>query len=201
MGLIVGITGSMGSGKTTAAAILKELGACIIDADAICRELVAPKQPACEEIVHHFGEAILKNDLTLDRTQLAAIIFTDKTQKAILENILHPKVIEEEMKLCGEIFKVDPQAIAVIDAALRIESGNYKKVDKVIVVTCSQENLIHRSMKRSSLTHEEATLRVQNQMPQKEKVKQADYILQNDGNQEDFRAEVQKLYAELKAMT
>jgi dephospho-CoA kinase len=199
MGLIVGLTGSMGSGKTTAASILAELGARIIDADVICRELVLPNHPAWEEITHTFGKAILKEDLTIDRTQLANIVFNDKNKKTLLENILHPKVIEEEMRLCGQIFKADPQSIVVIDAALLIESGNYKKVDKVIVVTCDQESLIRRAMKRSSLTRKEAKLRIQNQMPQEEKVKQADYILQNDGTLEDFKAKVKNLYIELKA--
>lgn len=199
MGLIVGLTGSMGSGKTTAASILKELGAKIIDADAICRELVLPNQPAWEEITHTFGKAILNEDLSIDRTQLANIVFNDKNKKALLENILHPKVIDREMSLCRQILKVEPHSIVVIDAALLIESGNHKKVDKVIVVTCSQESLIGRAMKRSSLTCEEAKLRIQNQMPQEEKVKQADYILQNDGNHEDFKTKVQNLYNKLKA--
>jgi dephospho-CoA kinase len=198
MGLIVGLTGSMGSGKTTAASILKELGASIIDADAICRELVLPNQPAWEEITHTFGKAILNEDQTIDRTRLANIVFSDKSKKILLENILHPKVFAEEMRLCGQIFKDDPQSVVIIDAALLIESGNLKKVDKVIVVTCDQESLIRRAMKRSTLTREEATLRIQNQMPQEEKVKHADYILQNDGNHEDFKAKVQKLYTELK---
>lgn len=200
MGLIVGLTGSMGSGKTTAASLFKDLGASVIDADTICRELVHPNQPAWEEIIHTFGKAILKEDKTIDRIKLADIVFNDKTQKASLENILHPKVIDEEMRLCGEIFKADPQAIVMIDAALLIESGNYKKVDIVIVVTCATENLIQRAMKRSGLTREEAKLRIQNQMSQEEKVKLADYVLQNDGNQEDFKPKVKKLYADLKAV-
>ncbi len=200
MGLIVGLTGSMGSGKTTAASIFKKLGACIIDADVISRELVLPNQPAWEEITRTFGKTILKEDQTINRAKLADIVFKDENQKNLLENILHPKVIEEEMKLCRQFFKIDPQTLVVIDAAMLIESGNYKKVDKVIVVTCDQESLILRSIKRSSLTREEAKLRLQNQMPQEEKVKQADYILQNDGNQEDFKTKVQKLYTELKAM-
>lgn len=199
MGLIVGLTGSMGSGKTTAASLFKDLGASVIDADAICRELVLPNQPAWEEITRQFGKVVLKEDKTIDRIKLADIVFNDKTQKALLENILHPKVIDEEMRLCSEIFKADPQAIVIIDAALLIESGNYKKVDKVIVVTCDPESLIQRAIKRSSWTREEALLRIQNQMPQEEKVKKADSILQNDGALEDFKTKVQKLYAELKA--
>jgi dephospho-CoA kinase len=198
MGLIVGLTGSMGSGKTTAASLFKDLGASVIDADAICRELVFPNRPAWEEIVRSFGEEILTKDKTIDRVKLAGIVFNDQTQKAMLESILHPKVIEEEMRRCGQIFKADPEALVVIDAALLIESGNYKKVDKVVVVTCDQESLIRRAMKRSALTREEARLRIQNQMPQEEKAKRADFILQNDGDPVDLKTKVQKLYAELK---
>jgi len=198
MGLIVGLTGSMGSGKTTAASLFKDLGASVIDADAICRELVFPNRPAWEEIVRSFGEEILNEDKTIDRVKLADIVFNDETQKAMLESILHPKVIAEEMRLCGQIFKADPKALVLIDAALLIESGNYKKVDKVVVVTCDQESLIRRAIKRSGLTREEVRLRIQNQMPQEEKAKRADFILPNDGDPEDLKTKVQKLYAELK---
>jgi len=201
MGLIVGLTGSMGSGKTTAAGLFKELGARIIDADAICRELVLPHQPAWEDIVRGFGKTILKEDHTIDRAKLAGIVFNDKNQKGLLENILHPKVIEEEMRLCAQIFESDPQSIIVIDAALLIESGNYEKVDKVIVVTCDRESLIRRAMERSSLTREEAGLRIQSQMPQEEKVKKADYVLPNDGTRENLQTGVEKIYTELKLST
>jgi len=199
MGLIVGLTGSMGSGKTTAASIFKELGAFIIDADAICRELVIPNRPAWEEIIHSFGKTILKDDQNIDRPKLADIVFSEPEKKKLLENILHPKVIEEEMRLCRQILKEHPQSIIIIEAALLIESGNYRKVDKVIVVTGDHESLILRAMERSSLTREKAKLRIQNQMPQEEKVKRADYILENDGTREDFKTKVHELYAELKA--
>lgn len=199
MGLIVGLTGSMGSGKTTAASIFKELGAFIIDADAICRELVIPNRPAWEEIIHSFGKAILKDDQNIDRSKLADIVFSEPAKKKLLENILHPKVIEEEMRLCRQILKEHPQSIIIIEAALLIESGNYRKVDKVIVVTGDHESLILRAMERSSLTREKAILRIQSQMPQEEKVKRADYILENDGTREDFKTKVHELYAELKA--
>ena len=95
MGLIVGLTGSMGSGKTTAASILKELGASIIDADAICRELVLPNQPAWEEITHTFGKAILNEDQTIDRTRLANIVFSDKSKKYCLRTYFIPKFLRK----------------------------------------------------------------------------------------------------------
>lgn len=198
MGLIVGLTGSMGSGKTTAASIFKELGAFIIDADAICRELVLPNRPAWEEIIYAFGKSIIKDDQNIDRTKLADIVFSEPAKKERLEKILHPKVIEEEMRLCRQILKERPQSIVIIEAALLIESGNYRKVDKVIVVICDQESLVLRAMERSSLTREKAKLRIQNQMPQEEKIERADYILENNGNREDFKTKVQELFAELK---
>ncbi|GJL78253.1 MAG: dephospho-CoA kinase [Nitrospinaceae bacterium] len=199
MGLIVGLTGSIGSGKTTAASMLKDLGAFIIDADLLCRKLVLPNRPAWEEIVETFGKTILMEDQNIDRAKLADVVFNDKEKKTLLENILHPKVIEEEMRLCRQILNEHPHALIVIDAALLIESGNYKKVDKVIVVTCDQETLVRRAMERSSLTREEAQLRIQNQMPQEEKVKKADFILENNGSRDDFQTQVEKLCMELKA--
>ena len=202
MGLLVGLTGTMGSGKTTTASLLKEMGAFIIDADVICRDLVLPSRPAWKEIVHTFGKGILQNDhQTIDRTKLAEVVFNDKVKKDQLEKILHPKVIAEEIKLADQIFREHPDTIVVVEAALLIESGNDQRMDKVIVVTCDEEQSIQRAMKRCSLNREEAISRIQNQMPQAEKIKKADYILQNDGSQGDFKIKVQALYSELEALT
>ncbi len=173
MGLLVGLTGTMGSGKSTTASILKKLGAFIIDADAICRDLVIPNRQAWKEIVHTFGKGILQNDhQTIDRAKLAEIVFNDKVKKDQLEKILHPKVIAEEMKLADQIFRKHPETIVVVEAALLIESGNDQRMDKVIVVTCDEEQSIQRSMKRSFLNRDEAISRIQNQMPQAEKIKE-----------------------------
>lgn len=202
MGLLVGLTGTIGSGKTTTASLLKEMGAFIIDADVICRDLLIPHRPAWKEVIHTFGKEILQSDQqTVDRGKLADIIFNDKIKKEQLEKILHPKVIAEEMRLAGQIFKKHPKSIVVVEAALLIESGNDQRMDKVVVVTCSEEQSIQRAMKRCSLSREQAILRIQNQMPQAEKIKKADYILQNDDRPEDFTIKVQALYSELKALT
>ena len=201
MGLLVGLTGTMGSGKTTTALLLKEMGAFIIDADVICRDLVLPNRPAWKEIVHEFGKGILQNDHeTIDRAKLARIIFNDKIKKDQLEKILHPKVIAEEMKVAGQVFREHPDIIVVVEAALLIESGNDQRMDKVIVVTCGEEQSIHRAMKRCSLSREEAISRIQNQMPQVDKIKKADYVLQNDGSREDFKIKVQALYSDLQGL-
>lgn len=198
MGLRVGLTGSMGSGKTTVASIFKNLGAFVIDADEICRELSLPHQPAWREILGAFGTSILNEDQSIDRKKLAHIVFNDKTQKTQLENILHPKVISQEARLSGEIFKKNPQSIIIIEAALLIESGNHRRMNKVIVVTCDDEKLISRAM--GSMTREEAQKRVQVQMPQEEKLRWADYVLQNNGNRENLTKKVQELFIELKTL-
>ena len=201
MGLLVGLTGTMGSGKSTTASILKKMGAFIIDADALCRDLVKPNRPAWKEVVQTFGEKVLQgNDQEIDRGKLAQIIFNDKTKKKQLENILHPRVIKEEKKLAQQIFKDHPEAIVIVEAALLIESGNHRRMDKTIVVTCDEEQSIQRAMKRSSLNRNEAISRIQNQMPQAEKIKEADYVLQNNSKQEDLKVKVQALYSKLKTL-
>ena len=202
MGLLVGLTGTMGSGKSTTASILKKMGAFIIDADALCRDLVQPNRPAWKEVVQTFGEKVLQgNDQEIDRGKLAQIVFNDKSKKKQLENILHPRVIKEEKKLAEQIFKDHPEAIVIVEAALLIESGNHRRMDKTIVVTCDEEQSIQRAMKRSSLNRDEAISRIQNQMPQAEKIKEADYVLQNNSEQEELEVKVQALYSELKTLT
>jgi dephospho-CoA kinase len=202
MGLLVGLTGTIGSGKSTAATFLRNLGAFIIDADAICRDLVLPDRPAWKEVVQTFGKNILQVDSQkLDRAKLAQIIFSDNKKKEQLESILHPKVIEEEKKLAEQTFKDHPEAIVVLEAALLFESGNDQSMDKVIVVLCDEEHSIQRVMKRSSLSRDEAVLRIQNQMPQAEKIKKADFVLHNNGSIEGLKINVQTLFSELKILT
>jgi dephospho-CoA kinase len=201
MGLLVGLTGTMGSGKSTTASMLKKLGAFIIDADAICRDLVKPDRPAWNEVIQVFGKKILQdNGEDIDRGKLAEIVFNDKAKKKQLESILHPRVIEEEKKLAEQLFKNHPDAIVVVEAALLIESGNHRKMDKTIVVTCDEEQSIQRAMKRSFLNRDEAVSRIHNQMQQAEKIKEADFVLQNNSKQEELEVKVQALYSELKTL-
>jgi len=202
MGLLAGLTGTMGSGKSTTAGMLKDLGAFIIDADAICKDLIHPNRPAWEEIVEIFGKEILQGDQqNIDRGKLAEIVFNDKDKKRQLENILHPRVIDQEMKLAEQIFREHPKAIVVVEAALLIESGNDQRMDKVIVVACDEEQSIQRAMTRASLSRDEVIARIQNQMPQTEKIKKADYVLRNNNDQEDLKLKVQALYSELETLT
>lgn len=202
MGLLVGLTGTIGSGKTTTASMLKEMGAHIIDADAICRDLVLPNKPAWKEIIQSFGKEILQVDRQdIDRAKLADIIFNDKLKKDQLEKILHPRVINQEIEIADQVFREYPNAIVVVEAALLIESGNDQRMDKVIVVTCDEEQSIERAMKRGSLSREDAISRIKNQMPQAKKIKTADFVLENNGDQKNFKVKVLALYSELQSLT
>ena len=197
MSLLVGLTGGMGTGKTLAASIFKELGAHILDADLICRKLVEPGQPALKEISECFGENILNKSRNLDRKKLAQVIFNDPDKKKILENILHPKVFAFEKDKYKFICKNNPNALVIIDAALLIESGNYKNMDKVVVVNTDEKTQMERILARGEWHKDEILSRINNQMPSKEKNRYADFILDNSSDKFQLRNQVESLYAKL----
>ena len=197
LSLLVGLTGGMGSGKTLAASFFKQLGAFILDADLICRKLVEPEQPASREISEIFGKEVFTELGNLDRKKLANIIFKNPQKKGILEGILHPKIFEIEELKYEAIRKEHPNALVIVDAALLIESGNYKKMDKVIVVNSDEKNRIDRIIARSQISQDEVTSRINNQMPNEEKVRYADFILENSLDKNSLRSKVIDMYKNL----
>ncbi len=199
MSLLVGLTGGMGSGKSLAASYFRELGAQMIDADRISRELVAPEKPAWKEIIEEFGSSVLNSDQTLNRKQVAAIVFNDESKRKKLEDIIHPRVIVEERRLYERYRQENSRVLAVIDAALLIESGNYKNVDTVIVVQCGREEQIRRVMERDGTARNEVENRLNSQMSLEEKVGFGDYILRNDGTRESLKSQVGELYRDLRS--
>ena len=197
MSLLVGLTGGIGTGKTLAASIFKELGAHILDADLICRKLVESGQPALKEISDCFSENILDKSRNLDRKKLAQVIFKDPDKKKVLENILHPKVFAFEKGKYKNICKINPSALVIIDAALLIESGNYINMDKVVVVIADEKNQMERILARGGWSKDEIVSRINNQMPSKEKKRYADFILDNSSDKFQLRNQVEGLYAKL----
>lgn len=200
MALLAGLTGGMGSGKTTVGKLFKALGAYVLDADEICRSLVEPGKPAWREIVGLLGDGILRDDQTLDRRKIADIVFNDQEKKKSLEAILHPRVMEEEQTIYKNILKGDPGALVIIDAALLIESGNYRQVDKVIVVACDKETQLHRIMAKNTFSREDAQRRLHQQMPLEEKIKFADYVLHNNSGLSELKEKVEVLFHQLKQL-
>jgi dephospho-CoA kinase len=197
MSVLVGLTGCMGAGKSLAASFFLEQGAYIIDADAICRQLVEPGKPAWEEIFSTFGREYFNLDDSLNRKKLAALVFGNNNKRIALEAILHHRVIAEEKVRYHSYQKKYPNAVVIIDAALLIESGNYETTDKVIVIQSNEEVQIQRVMKRSSESRESVIKRLEQQMPLEEKLKYADYVLYNESDQKYLKSQVSDLYLEL----
>ena len=200
MSLLVGLTGGMGTGKTLAASFFKELGAFVLDADLICRKLVEPEQPAWREISDIFGKEVFTASGKLDRKRLANIIFKNPQKKEILESILHPKIFEIEELKYEAIRKEHPNAVVIVDAALLIESGNYKKMDKVIVVNSDEKNRIDRIIARTQMSQDEVITRINNQMPSEEKIRYADFILENSLDKDSLRSNVIDIYVKLSLL-
>lgn len=195
--LRVGLTGSIGVGKTFVAGVLAELGCHVSDADQAAREAVAPGSRGLSAVVGAFGEGITQIDGTLDRRQLGAIIFADRSKRELLNSILHPYIIAFQDEQLRQWAAVDPNGIAVVDAALMIESGGFKRFDKLIVVHCRPEVQIERLMARDNLTREEAQKRIDTQMPQEAKQKFADYLIDTSEGFESTRKRTGEVYEEL----
>jgi dephospho-CoA kinase len=196
--MVIGLTGGIASGKNTVAAFLRELGAVIIDADEISRDIVKPGMPAWDELVEEFGREILADDNTIDRSKLGKIVFNSPLKLKTLNGITHPKIITEEIKRIQNIRKKNPRAIIVVNAALLIESGNYKNMDKVIVVYADEKTQIERARKRDHLSLYEIQRRINAQIPLSEKSKYADFLIDNNGTMKNTKEQIKKIYNTLK---
>jgi len=196
--LIVGLTGGVASGKTTVSRALKEEGAYVIDADQIARELVRPNTPAWKELVEAFGTDILREDGFIHRKKLANRVFANLSQRKVLNRILHPRIAKEMERRVREIERKDPDAIVVIDAPLLVELGEHRRMDKVIVVTSTQSQQIERIRKRDGTGSEEALRIFSSQMPVKDKVKVADFVIRNDGLLAETKEKAREIFQELK---
>lgn len=194
-----GLTGSIAVGKTFVCDVLRELGCHIIDADVISREMVGPGTEGLKQIVKEFGPVVLKEDGELDRGKLGEIVFADSAKRQLLNSIVHPLVIEEQNRLIRELEEEDPDGMVVVDAALMIESGGYKRFDKLIVVFCDPELQLRRLMKRNGLSEAEARQRIDSQMPHEEKKRFATHLIDTSAGFEDTRRQTEKIFRELSA--
>jgi dephospho-CoA kinase len=199
MMLKVGLTGSIAVGKSFVLSVLKELGCRTIDADQIAREVAEPGTPGLQAIVDNFGEDVLKPDGSLNRPKLGAMVFGDEKKRLKLNSILHPFIIARQDALMRSWEQETPDGIAVVDAALMIESGGYKRFDKLIVVHCRPEIQLQRLIARENLTPEEAQRRVSSQMPQDEKKTFADFLIDTSEGFESARQQTEDVWHRLQA--
>ncbi|HEV8186956.1 MAG TPA: dephospho-CoA kinase [Pyrinomonadaceae bacterium] len=195
--LRVGLTGSIGVGKSFVTSVFVELGCRVLDADQTAREVVMPGTPGLTALTEVFGEDILAADGTLDRKRLGALIFADQTKREKLNHILHPFIIARQDEILNGWEAEDPKGIGIVDAALMIESGGYKRFDKLIVVHCRPEVQLERLMLRDKLSRDEALRRINSQMPQEEKQKYADYLIDTSDGFELTRSRTLEIYNQL----
>ena len=198
--LKVGLTGSIAVGKSYVVSVLAELGCVTFDADKVAHTVMEPGRPAYKDIVREFGEGVVAPDGSIDRQKLGAIVFGDETRRIRLNEIVHPRVIEEQNRLLQQAEANDPDGIAVIDAALMIESGGYKRFDKLIVVYCDRETQLERLMRRNQITREDAERRVAAQMSSDEKREYADYEIDTSGGFDETRQKVVEVHSELQRL-
>lgn len=198
--LRVGLTGSIAVGKSFVSGVLAELGCRVLDADKTARDVVARGTPGLARITETFGEKILHADGSLDRTQLGAIVFADEEMRRVLNSILHPLIIAAQDEVLNGWDTAEPNGIAVIDAALMLESGGYRRFAKLIVVHCDDEIQLQRLMAREGLTRDKALERIGSQMSQSEKMRYADFLIDTSNAFEDTRKQTQRVYNELKRL-
>jgi dephospho-CoA kinase len=190
---LVGLTGGIATGKSTVAAILRALGADIVDADQLAREIVRPGEPAWKEIVQRFGKEVLRSDQTLDREKLRKLIFTDDEARKALAAIMHPKIRDLATRRIRQLADQGSQMI-VYEAPLFFENQAQRWLRPVIVVACDAEVQERRLRERDRLTAEQIGQHLRAQMPLSEKRKLADYVIENNGSIEELEKKVRELW-------
>ncbi len=205
--LKVGLTGGIAAGKSVVGEMFVRLGAHLVQADTIAHELMQPGEAVYAEVVRHFGGAILNPDGTVNRVRLAEVAFGSPAKNAAsrieeLNRIVHPEVIRSQEEWMAAVGQEDPKAIAMVEAALILEAGVGKRFDRLVVVTCRPEQRARRWALRMKVGEEtarrEVDRRMAAQLPDEEKVKAADYVVDNSGSLDDTEAQVKRIYGLLQ---
>jgi len=195
--LVVGLTGGIASGKTTVARMLKRMGAQIIDADAVSREVMKPHSDCWKRIVKQFGETILRKDRTINRKKLSVQIFCDPHKRMLLNRIVHPFIKKRIREMIARIGAAYPEALVFIDAALLVETGMYREYDKLVVVAADENLQIARLARRNRLSLKDARSRIRAQLPLDRKKKVADYVISNQDSLAHTRRQTRAILQEL----
>jgi len=198
--LRVGLTGGLACGKTFVGEALAELGCDLLQADRLGHEVLLPGGEAYAPVVREFGGGVLGKDGEIDRRVLAAEVFGRPERLALLNSFVHPPVMRREEEWLARVAAADPHAIAVVEAAILIETGSYQRFDKLIVVACDAAQQVQRSMKRDGASREEVLARLSRQMPLAEKRKFADFVIDTTGTKEETLRQTGAVYESLRRM-
>lgn len=183
--LKVGLTGGLACGKSFVGEALASYGCLLIQADELGHQVLAPGGEAYADVVREFGGEILTTAGEIDRRALAARVFGAPEKLSRLNAIVHPPVVRRETELISIFARIHPEGIAVVEAAILIETGSYKRFDRMILVTCREEQQIERAMRRSGAVLEDVLARIGRQMPLAEKQKYADFVIDTSGEKEE----------------
>lgn len=195
--LKVGLTGSIAVGKTFVCDVFRDLGCHVLDADKTARDVVRKGTPGLAKIVSEFGDEVLTPDGELDRPKMASIVFADEKMRLRLNSIVHPLVFETQNEWLAAREAEDPNGVAIVDAALMIESGGYRRFEKLIVVWCEPDIQFERLIKRDGLTEADARKRIAAQMPQDEKKRYADLLIDTSGGFDSTREQCRLVHSKL----
>lgn len=193
---VFGLTGNIGTGKSTVAWMFGELGVPVLDSDEIAHEAIAPRGAAWKEIYERYGRAVLASGDAIDRKTLARIVFEDAEERKFLESVVHPHVKGGIGREVARLSK-EGHPFVVVEVPLLFEVGWEKEFDAVIVVSCDEESEIRRCREKFGFDREEVLLRLAAQFPLKRKVKAADAVIDNDGPLEETKVQVHRLYQEM----
>jgi dephospho-CoA kinase len=195
--LTVALTGSIATGKSVVASVLRDLGCFVQSADAVARELMAPGGPAFAPVVARFGPALLAPDGTIDRARLGALVFADPGARAALDAIVHPLVRAERKRTLAALERDGRHVLVVSEAALTIEAGFQADFDAVVVTTCRPEVQLRRLMERDGLPEPEALRKIRSQLPAADKVRFADYVIETSGSLAETVEQTEKVWRAL----
>ncbi|MCX6612855.1 MAG: dephospho-CoA kinase [Acidobacteria bacterium] len=198
--LQVGLTGGMATGKSTVAAELVRLGCHLLKADELGHKLLEKEGPCYEPVVSAFGRAILDHNGNIERRRLGMVVFNESGALDKLNAIIHPAVFAYEEQWLQGVKDSEKEAIAIVEAAILIETGNYKNFDKLIVTWCPVELMVERAVERSGWTPDEARRRIAKQMPIEEKKQFADYLIDTSGTMESTLEQTRAVYAALRSL-
>jgi dephospho-CoA kinase len=198
--LRVGLTGGYGTGKTFVGESLAALGCHLIYADQVGHQVLAPDGEAYARVIEEFGPSILRPDGAIDRRKLASLVFDVPERLERLNRLVHPAVIHRIEELSRHLQTRDPDGIAVVEAAILIESGAHRHFDRMILAVCEPEQQIERAMRRDGLTRQEVLSRLQHQMPLEEKRKYAHYVIDTSGSKEETLRQVRMTHAALRSI-